>query len=411
MSQPRRMLICEEALKNHNGHWFEYNKAVVRMNRDEGVKVDLLAHCEVAPEIVDSLGAEPYFEWTNWDQIYYHPSAWRRYLGILRHNWRVFRAIRRRLRESEPYDLVFVPTVVIFHLIAWWFLATFDRGRKARRIVLLIRNSAASYESEDGAPVFPRSSRILRFVLRRYRKLLASGRVRLTSDSHRLAEEYRQLADVEVTVAPHPCLLLTPRELPERPTAARALTLSLLGPARWEKGVQVLLDALRILKDRSDTPPMRIVLQWPDPVLAPDGEELRLDAEEFRDSPIEIDVIDKSLTSEAYQQLLADSEVVVLPYLRQAYYARISGVAVEAMLMGIPVIYTEDTWNSDMTEQFGGGLGFESENAEDLADALLKSAAGLEGYRSAARGRVPAARAHFSKKNFLEALWGTENSK
>lgn len=408
MSKPRRMLICEEALKNHNGHWYEYNRAVVEMHRVQGDEVRLLAHQDVEPTIQESIGAEPYFEWTNWDQIYYYPSAWRRYLGILIHNWRVFRAMRRLLKTAEPYDLVFVPTVVIFHLIAWWLLAKLDRGRKAKRIVLLIRNSAASYESQDGAPVFSRSSRILRFVLKRYRKLLANGRVRLTTDSHRLAEEYRQLADIDVTVAPHPCLLLKPLRIDTRSNNSRTFTISLPGPARWEKGVQVLLEALRILKESTECPRIRVVLQWPDAVFSPSGKELSLDVNEFDGSRIEFEVFDRPLASGDYQQLLNETDLIVLPYLRQAYFARISGVAVEAMLMGIPVIYTRDTWNSDMVERFGAGEGFENENADELALTMIKAAENCASLRAEAANKIPEARNHFSVESFQKALWRFE---
>ncbi|MEM7600056.1 MAG: hypothetical protein AAF357_01415 [Verrucomicrobiota bacterium] len=110
---PRTLVVCEEALKDFSGHWFEYSRAVAEMNRAVGVDVKILAHTDVSSEVRQAIDAEPFFTHTNWDGIYYHSQAWRRYLGILKHNFRVYRAVSGYLnRISEPIDCIFAPTVV-----------------------------------------------------------------------------------------------------------------------------------------------------------------------------------------------------------------------------------------------------------------------------------------------------------
>jgi len=397
-SRQRRLLICEEALKDFNGHWYEYNKAVAEMNLAEGTQVTVLGHRELSPEIADELPAIPFFEQTNWDGIYYHRKAWRRYIGILIHNWRVYRAVSLYLRrESTPYDCAFAPTVVIFHLIAWWFIAHRFDGSKVKRIVLLIRNSSTSYDTGDDI-TFSRSARILGFVLKRFHRFTKSGLVEFATDSHRLAAEYHKLAGIEMSVLPHPsCLAKAAPSLHSRPDSDSTFTLISPGPARWEKGIHILLDSMGYLSNES----IECLIQWPDPVLSPEGEEVTTSLKSchlFRDP----------LSSEDYESFLEKADCIVLPYLREAYFARISGVAVEAMLLGIPVIYTNDTWIGDMVEKYGAGLGFPSGDAEVLASAIQSVAEAPAKWKSEAADRTGAARTYFSSETFQNLLWGNQ---
>ncbi len=395
----RRLIVCEEALKDFNGHWYEYDKAVVEMNRAEGVEVTVLAHRELIPEIAREINAVPFFSHTNWDGLYYHPRAWRRYLGILRHNWRMWRAMSRYFRQQAgTVDLVFVPTVVIFHLLAWWFLAwRFGGGRKVKRIVLLIRNSATHYEA-DKEIQFSQSARILGAVLKAYQPWTKTGRVVFTTDSHRLADEYDQLAGLPMTVLPHPCSLVSPPAVKlSGAKAAGTFTLMSPGPARWEKGAHLLLEALKAPKLGQ----VRCRMQWPGPVFSPSGTEVKPNP-----GAANIEILGRPLSSEAYAALLAEADAVVLPYLREAYYARISGVAVEAMLMGIPLIYSQDTWVSSMVSEYGAGLGFPSGDIQALSECIWEMSQNPVKWKALAVEKRSAARAHFSPANFQSGLWG-----
>src|SRR6202034_2036608 len=104
----KRLLVVEEALKTHVGHWYEYDKAVCDIHRAVGVETTVAAHSEVSSDIRDSLPAEPVFPYTNWDNIYAHPAPWRRYLGIAHHNLRVYHTMDRFLTANGPFDCVFV---------------------------------------------------------------------------------------------------------------------------------------------------------------------------------------------------------------------------------------------------------------------------------------------------------------
>jgi glycosyltransferase involved in cell wall biosynthesis len=400
---PRRLLIVEEALKDFSGHWYEYNKAVVAFHRAAGVDVTVAAHRDVRPEIRTELGALPYFPYTNWDNIYASPHAAVRYVNILRHNWRVYSALDQLFAQSEPFDCVFVPTVVIYHFLAWLRLIPKYRNRKFKRVVLFIRNNAGNYPRGATRPTFKTSARILAKVLQRFRKFIESGTLCLATDSGRLSDQYAELCGLRPAVFPHPSL--TRRAAPPPPRAPDApVVMSCFGPPRYEKGADIFQDAIRLAQRRYPNLNVRFTLQWNSDVYAPDGTLIPLD-EELRRSG-RVDYVRAMLTSEEYERRFQGSDCIVLPYRREEYCTRISGVAVEAATAGLPMIYTNDTWTADAVAQYGAGIGVAEENPERLAEAIFTMATEIDAYRAQAAARAPLALDYHSDERFLKCLWG-----
>ncbi|MEM7600657.1 MAG: glycosyltransferase, partial [Verrucomicrobiota bacterium] len=262
------------------------------------------------------------------------------------------------------------------------------------RIALLIRNSATTYDRAERT--FSTSAKILGFVLRRFHRWTKSRKVRFFTDSSRLAEEYRALAGLDIEVVPHPVCIdssaACDREKGRAPD--KPLTLICPGPARWEKGAQLLLAAMSEI-GRSD---IRCVLQWPDPVRSPAGVVVEPDS-------ALCEIVTEPLSSEEYKSLLCQADCIVLPYLREFYYARISGIAVEAMRLGIPLIYCEDTWVADMVGLHGSGIGFPSGDATALAECIRKFSADRETWQRAAETAAASAKSYFSAEHFLDVFW------
>lgn len=187
----KHLLVVEEALKTQVGHWYEYNRAVFEAHRALGVETIVAAHQDVGADIQAAINAEPVFGRTNWDGIYDHPSAMRRYIDIVRHNKRIYSVMRRYLRARGPFDCVFVPTVAIHHVMAWRHLATAELGNSIGRLVLFFRNSIGTYGTGGELSL----GRFKRLVWRRVFGALGAeierGRVVLATDSPRLARELR----------------------------------------------------------------------------------------------------------------------------------------------------------------------------------------------------------------------------
>lgn len=397
-----RLLIVEEALKDRRGHWYEYNRAIVGEARGRGVATTLLAHRGLDAELRDELQALPYFPVTSWDGGYNHPSAARRYLGLLRHNLRLIRWMSRHFATHPPYDVVLVPTVVLYHWLAWRWLAARWRGRCFQKLVLTTRNNAGEYDPATGGYQFNASAQVLRRVVGSFGSLVRRGVVELASDSARLAAQYQALCGVPFTTYPHPrptehLPLEAPAQVPGRP-----LVFAALGPPRYEKGSDLILEAIRLVRQRRPELPLRFVLQWTGQVHAPSIGEVVPSADLLADPQVEF--IRRDLSTAEYQQQLEAADVLLVPYRRAQYHARLSGVAIEAFQSGVPCICVADTWVADTMAAIGSGLSIAEETATALADAIITFAERHGEFRERARERIPLARRTHSPATFVDQL-------
>src|SRR5262249_36736748 len=314
------------------GHWFEYVKSVAEINEAAGVEVTVAGSRQIDKNLASRIHAHGVFAQTNWDGIYNHPQAWRRCIGVAQHNWRVYRAMSRFLKETGPYDCVFVPTVAIHHVGAWRLLAAREVGHSIKRLVLFFRNNVAHYDVDSSEPRYKRSGIVWRHLLRGFEPEIRDGSVCFATDSERLAHEYEVLAGIRPAVFPSPRICGFQCVAQRAPGAPFVFTC--LGPARFEKGIDVLQTAAkRFLALRPDAN-VRFVIQWNQPIRNEDGTIYPPDAEFVSDRRVH--VITGPLDSAAYDAQLLGTDCMVLPYRRASYFARISGVAVEAVTAGIP---------------------------------------------------------------------------
>ena len=400
----KRLLVVEEALKTRVGHWYEYDRAVCDIHRALGIETTVAAHREVSSEIRDSLPAAPVFHYTNWDNIYAHPAAWRRYLGIAHHNLRVYQTMDRFLTANGPFDCVFVPTVVVFHVIAWRALLARHLGRSFSRLVLFFRNNVGSYGPGSQVPTFKRNSIVWQKTLRSFAQHIENGSVSLATDSDRLATEYEHLGGIRPVVFPSPRIALPAKLSEGQATGSRSYTFGSLGPARFEKGIDLLQAAVARFLAAEPEADVRFLIQWNEDIIKTGGSIYRPDPALEADRRVIF--LRDEIDSERYMHLLAEIDCMVLPYRREAYFARISGVAVEAVTAAVPVIYTKDTWMEDFVLGAGAGLGVRSGDIDSLTAAI--SSAVNQREQLAAKAVAQSHQAHNanSAERFVDLLWG-----
>ena len=395
-----RILICEEALKNKSGHWYEYNKAIVNAARKRGHEVTLLAHQDIECDLRQELEAAPFFPVTSWDQSYNYPRAWKRYLGILRHNISIARLLQKHFKaETAPYDVVLVPTVVLYHWLAWRWLVFRGAGKWFGRVVLTTRNNAGEYDPDSRSYTFNTSAKVLARVLKSFRRSVDSGVVEFASDSSVLCRQYEELCALDFHPYPHP------RPTVHLPISAKTprdeLVFSALGPPRFEKGSDLIVKAIQQVLNEDPKFPARFVLHWTEPVYSPEGAEAIL-PNEWEIHP-KVEVIRESLTSEEYQRRIDEAGVILLPYRRSQYHARLSGIVIEAFQSGIPCICISDTWLEECLNKIGKGSVMEEETSECLARAIQMISNSLPTYQFSEE-EINLARSAHSPASFLEQL-------
>nr|WP_246603173.1 glycosyltransferase [Falsiroseomonas tokyonensis] len=143
-----------------------------------------------------------------------------------------------------------------------------------------------------------------------------------------------------------------------------------LGNARDEKGILEILEAIRLLRaEPAGLEGLRFTLQANDAV-----PEIAAAIDSFAlELPEQVRLLRRALSPEAYAALLAESDLVLLPYWREIYEARTSGVLPEALGGGRPVICTAGTWMADELALCGAGLLVADHDPAGLAAAIRQA--------------------------------------
>lgn len=398
-----QLVIADEGLRSTLGHFYEYDRAVKALAESStDVEVVVLGHVRMERDIQSELNALPVFRYTNWDGIYDHPDLLRRYLGVFRHNFRMLADLGSYVRSTAKIDLMFAPAVVLHHLLGF-YLFTLRYYKRCDQVVLMLRNSIAVYD-ETLIPKFRGTAVFWKVMLWLYRPLVAAGKVRFVTDSDQLATELRLLSGIDATVIPHPSLVARKEDSVARETkAADSLRVYLPGPARYEKGADLLLEAVSQLREARSPFKVTFVLQWENDFEKPDGTMCSLESAETEASLQRFEIIRTPLSSDEYQQELCAADLIVLPYRPAAYFARISGVAVEALLLGKPVVFTRDTWVARLMDQFETGVSCDAE-VSSFVDSLTVALENLEDLTHRAEAQKKSAAAAFSTEKFLDGL-------
>lgn len=400
-----RILIVEEALKNRSGHWYEYNRAIVEELRRRGHNVTLLAHRNIEPDICAEIRAHPFFPVTSWDLVYNHPRTWRRYLGILKHNKLIAKLLQKHFKaQTDPYDVVLVPTTVLYHWLAWRWLVFRGAGKWFHRVVLTTRNNAGEYDPKSQTYTFTSSARVLASVLRTFRRPVEDGTVELASDSEVLCRQYLSLCGIPFHPYPHP-RPTAHLPVPER-RERKELVFSALGPPRYEKGSDLIVEAIGRVLLESPEFPGKFLIQWTDRVYSPDGIETILPPD-WRNHP-KIEVIYTSLSSEDYQERMDETDVILVPYRRRQYHARLSGVVIEAFQSGLACICVANTWLDDCRIKIGKGIAIQSEEASELAAVIQNTGWNSRNLSRLDARQIARARHAHSPQRFVEVLLQTD---
>jgi glycosyltransferase involved in cell wall biosynthesis len=396
----KKIVISEEALTTEVGHFYEYNRAVVEIARFYGADPLVAVHKDANGTVLSGLPAKPVYSRTSWGTINTEPNPVKRHTSTLAHNLRISRTMSKLLKETGPVDVLFAPTVTIHHLLGFYLLALQRMGRDFNRMVLLTRNTIATYEGENSKPQFKAQAIVFAKLIQSMSKRYSEHQFTFATDSDRLADEYEVLCRLRPVVFPSP--RIAPARL-VKPWSGKTVKFVSLGPARFEKGIDILEAAVsKLLSSSEMIAAARFVIQWNQAIYR--GPELILPDGFLKAHPL-VRYITEEMSSHAYDNELYDADCIVLPYRQSSYFARISGVAVEAATAGIPIIYTLNTWCEDFVKKSGAGIGVPDGDADALADAIRTMTHEAAAFRAAASLAARRAREANSAESFARLLF------
>jgi glycosyltransferase involved in cell wall biosynthesis len=397
----KRLLICEEALINQEGHFQSWIKAIRQMHLDAGAEVYVAGSRNVSADVQADLDVLPTYSSNSWDHTVSGKwPVWRRHLGALLHNWRVFCETRRVLLNVGPVDILLFTAVRIHHVIGLRLLCLVGLGRHFNKLVFFLLTSQAEYDSSFSSYRFPAQSRLLAIILGSFRRLLQRGLVVLAGDSHITCAEYEQLARVPMTLFPSP----GPSLSYEMPSSYNKIPVfAIFGVSTWDKGIDVFQDAILQFLARNPCSAASFVIQWGLPCVSPAASVISI-SDRLRSHPSVI-LLERPLSNAEYSSFFSKTDFIVLPYRKSTYFNRISGVAVEAAVSGKPMIVTENTWLSWAMREFGSGLAVPEGDVDALCQAIEQCCADRVALQAQAQSRMADARNYNSSQRYLNILW------
>ena len=357
------IIIIDPNLKDVLGHYFEYDAAVARGAVAIGRKPLVLANAGVEPAIAAEIGAVGTFRQDIWP-----PPGKRSRWSTLTANLSFLVDIRRALRRRHlaPNAVLFAHTFSTRQFLALALLPLLYFRRRSYTYLYLLRYQPQFY----WGPVGRLSFRLLGF-LAKYRT------IRFVTDSDRLRFEFECLTACPFEVLPIPHVPPADSRPPSIEITCHFVS---LGNARDEKGIFEILNAIRLLASSARQDGCRFTLQCND--AAPD---VATAIAAFRDENLPgCELLFNKLDSRDYHDLLSQADIVLLPYWRRIYSSRTSGVFMEALSAGKPVIVTDDTWMSDQLRHHGAGLSCPDRDPAALTQAMLRACRDLASLRQRA---------------------------
>jgi hypothetical protein len=395
-----RFVLIDHSLKGVGGHHFEYATHVLSAARRQGFTPVLATNRRFRPSA--SLLAEcrvfPVFRHTTYgaDTIF-NSGRSREHRGLLRRGASLFRGMtrswRRAAREGSfyrglrrlfgqigvaPGDHIFIPTLSELDLAGMArFLSSDERARDAQWHLQFHYNIFDGREP-DFADQEDRL-KALRAVFAEAWSSVGQYRVRCYNTTVQLTAQYDRLGVVKFETLPYPVNpALHARR--ERRSEGGPLRVTVAGAIRAEKGSSELAEVLRGgWRELFQPGRVQLVVQsnksWfrlplPEnaegasvhrPVERNVGETIRLPQVAGTCEPVVY--APHPLAPEAYVDLLRRADIGLLLYDSERYYSRCSGVLVELLSLGVPVIVAAGCW---MADQIAPAIGEHIRRAVEL---------------------------------------------
>lgn len=421
----RRLLIVDQSLRDLDGHHFEYDFAVARAAKSLGLEPVILANLRYGAG--DSLGAlvVPWFR-QDWLTARRSPAARgllyllaRLPVGLRRLLIGIGGGAKRLLVQNGGFrsapslpsfgrelhagltaqavgadDHVFVHTVAISELHA--MLAALEGQSVLPYVHVVLRRDA----DEPFVRVDPWGG--VRAAIQRARATPELRRkICFYADTQQLADQYNDIAgDGEVGLLPVPHALPEPPPvgLPTHPP----LRLVYLGNARTEKGFHLLATAMDELSDthlRSGR--IQLIAQANSPSSL--DQDLIVNARRRLSSYTneQVQLVDAQLSIADFQDLLFSADIVLLPYDAQLYKRRSSGILVQAMVAGKPVVVPADSW---LAAEAGPGASTQFSPSVPLSAAIAEAVETFAERSAMARRGAAEARAKHSAEALVVQL-------
>jgi glycosyltransferase involved in cell wall biosynthesis len=285
------------------------------------------------------------------------------------------------------HDLVLVHTCHFVELVeALDYLVMLPPDRNLPTFHIVLRYDPGVFQC--------RMSRVIRHIDALSRSRVMRDKLRFHSDTERLAAEFSRLFGTPVGICPIPVdltrILSALADAKNEKSLSRPLVASYLGTARSEKGYTDLLDAIAFLTENYvATDRLHFTLQCSErslrsePGLLEYQEKLEAYLNE-RGLEDKVRLVKEVVDPEKYCELIAKTDIMILPYSAVSYRCRSSSVLIEALAAGKVVVTTHGSWMGSRVD-VGNAVCYASPH--ELGPALAQAVDRFDALSAGAKAR------------------------
>lgn len=403
-----RLLIVDQSLRDLNGHHFEYDVSVARAAKNLGLKAIIAGNIKLN-SVLDFAEVETrrHFE-KAWNEVHQD-----RLITLARHVlsklpsmvqpsliW-VGSMLRRTLvrREDAPASVKCLPSfgAELSILIAQEELTSADHVFVHTLSMGELHSTIVHFKRSVASPLY-------HIVLRRdaddlsdrtdgwggvgalFQTIAETPQLkacfRFYADTDDLCVQYRSLSHgLPVRLLPIPHQLADPACCHQLGHSG-PIRITYLGNARTEKGFQYLPDLVAIMKaSHIDTGRVKFVIQANSNMSLEEGTIQKARRRLTAYTASQVELLEEVLSLEEFQRRIVQADLLLLPYDSTLYRRRSSGIMVQALVVGCPVIVPSGTW---MSKSAPAGASVAFEGYADLARACIEAVEALPALRGAA---------------------------
>lgn len=195
------------------------------------------------------------------------------------------------------------------------------------------------------------------------------NRVQLFADSHRTINIYERFFSRKISLLPIP--LSQPTVTPNKAIAREPqIKLGFLGYTSNKQGYHFMLRLYRVVLARPEW--QHVTLKLRHNVFKADRAVLA-DMRELIGSSERLESHMNYQTAEHLDRFISDCDLILIPHHREAYPLQTSGMFIDAVSRGKPVVVPENTWLSDQLASHGAGVTFSGTDFDSFESAVAQA--------------------------------------
>jgi hypothetical protein len=348
-----RFIYLDTGLRSTIGHHGERCRLLRAELRRRGIDPTILGYQEVAVELRQELGVQPFFRWWSYAHIYHTQDLDVGWLRDFEIGWRVTLEDLKRITSVASDDIVYFSSVypVQFMALLQW-MGSLSREVRPRVFVEFVgepgvKASSASATTLQFKLVDPRQDP--RGVLYRYVGSSISQasfpNVCPFTFNRTYSEIYQAITSWTFTTLPFPHSAVLP--IRSR-SGERPIQVATIGHQRVDKGFDFIPD---IVLQLLDVPDVEFMVHNSTPEEMP-GPQNAL-REIARNHP-RVTLDERPALVAEWAKILDRADLVICPYDPLRYATSWSGIVAECIANGIPCVVPSNTIMAAMCRDYGG---------------------------------------------------------